>query len=148
MSPTISIYRWAIVQMQTSDQAQHIISNADGIEVDGRKLNVRLDQKQETVHVSPFLICCFPFLNLSYPLFMLSFPPPHPPPPDFVLLHVCFLDPCVPRENSSNDIKRSLVLSALLALPLPLLSAVVVVTLPLRVRPRTHPDFKWWFATW
>jgi len=38
---------WAIVQMATTDEANYAIANADGEDLDGRKLNVRLDQKQE-----------------------------------------------------------------------------------------------------
>merc|ERR1711998_634391 len=38
---------WAIVQMSTAEEAQYAIQTFDSAELDGRKLNVRLDQKQE-----------------------------------------------------------------------------------------------------
>jgi RNA recognition motif-containing protein len=38
---------WAIVEVETSDEAEYIIKTCNDMEVDGRPLNVRLDQKPE-----------------------------------------------------------------------------------------------------
>merc|ERR1712224_756608 len=38
---------WAIVQMGSPQDAQNVIANCDNADLDGRNLNVRLDQKQD-----------------------------------------------------------------------------------------------------